>query len=100
MFNGKYLPVEIKININTEADLFTQLEKYCSSDAIFTGTGTNNALNHARIYHNNVLVIDTEGVYLYSHDTQELKQVCRLESVHEIQDIAQARDNIITMLRG
>ena len=98
MFNSKYLPVEIKININSEADLFGQLGKYCYSDAMFTNNGTKNAFNHERIYHNNVLVMDTEDVYLYCESTQELKPVCKLESIHEIQDIAGVRNEIAKLL--
>ena len=98
MFNGKYLPVEIKININSEADLFGQLGKYCYSDAMFTNNGTKNAFNHERIYHNNVLVMDTEDVYLYCDSTQELKPVCKLKSINEIQDIAEVRNEIVTLL--
>lgn len=91
LFNGKYLPVEIKLNIENEAALTDQLEQYCCGE-IFLTQKSKNALNPERVHANRVLVIDTEGVYLY--DAEGLVCVCELYGIHNLEDLAELRDTL------
>ena len=91
LFNGKYLPVEIKLNINNEAALTDQLDQYCGGE-IFLTQNSINALSPERVHTNRVLLIDTEGVYFY--DTKSLVLVRELSAVQNLEDLAELRNTL------
>ena len=93
-FNGKYLPIEIKLAVPTESNIIRQLNTYCNVDSI--------CLEKNRIitdnYYNNVLVIDTDDVYLFSPKGNKLNKIYSLNTIKSINDIAELRNRIIKLL--
>ena len=98
LFGGKYLPVEVKINIHAETNLARQLEKYCNCDDVYRDSGVTEEIDQSRIYRNNVLVFDTEAVYLYDDRFKVLSEVYKLDEVKDIRDIQYIREKISTLL--
>ena len=66
LFESKYLPVEIKLNIHAEKDLPKQCKQYCSLEKLFLTKHNEKQIDNNRIYANHVLVIDTIGIYIFS----------------------------------
>lgn len=95
LFRGKYLPVEVKININAEANIVHQLEKYCECDVIYRDSGVNKKIEQGNIYRDHVLVIDTTAVYLYDDRDKSLNEIYKLDSVKDVKDIQYIREKLI-----
>ena len=71
-YKGKWLPVEVKLNISIEQDLETQLEQYIGVDYITVDNGAKR-LDPDRLWSDRILVVDTENIYLYiDHMLHEL----------------------------
>lgn len=81
LFNGKYLPVEVKLNIKSEAGIVSQCERYCHLDSLFTTKDT--FFPQKKIYRDNVLIVDTVGVYLYSDQKREIDTIFDLNAVSQ-----------------
>ena len=92
LFKGKYLPVEVKLNIDNEPDLFGQLEQYCNGEVFLTPKAK--ALSPDKVYADCVLVIDTEGLYLYRCGDNSLTLILHLSEVRRIEDISLLRANL------
>ena len=100
LFNGKYLPVEIKLNINKEEDLPGQVKKYCNDDVRFTDTSTDKVFDNTKSYMNQVLIIDTEAVYLYDDRLGEIEFIKSLDEMQTIEDIKQLRTDMIARIKN
>ena len=98
MLAGVYIPVEVKLNLKSEPGLFEQLGRYCEADAVFSGHGSKSAFS--RVYSENVLVIDTEGVYLYDDRAKKLELVRELSAVRGIEDISCVRTELVSSLNA
>ena len=98
MLAGGYIPVEVKLNLKSEAGLFEQLGRYCEADAVFSGHGSKNAFS--RVYSENVLVIDTEGVYIYDDRTKNLELVRELSAVRRAEDIFCVQIELVRLLNS
>ena len=81
LFNGKYLPVEVKLNIKSEGDIVTQCERYCHLDSLFITKDT--AVPRKTVYNDNVLIVDTVGLYLYSDQKRETKTIFNLNAISQ-----------------
>ena len=90
LFKGKYLPVEVKLNIDNEPDLPGQLDQYCCGEVFLRQKAK--ALSSDKVYAKCVLVIDTEGLYLYSYGSSSLTLICPLSEVIYIGDIQRIRE--------
>lgn len=98
VLDGKYLPVEVKLNINAEKDLVGQLRKYCALDALkLDNKGRLAPLD--KLFNRGVLTIDTNAVYWYSDLNQSIRQIWTLDSVSNKQDILDLREQIILLMR-
>lgn len=93
---GKYLPVEIKLNITAERNLPNQLLQYCMTDYIIL---TENKTAFPENIHNNfVLVIDTFNIYLFDCLTCKLASIADLDEIKHISDIAILKNGLIDIL--
>ena len=92
LLEGRYLPVEVKLSVEVEKDLLAQLSKYCNLDELMLTKGK---IIHTGIYDHNVLVIDTEQLYMYNNQKQSLDALVDLDSIHTIEDIINLRQKII-----
>lgn len=100
LFMGKYLPVEVKLNVLGTVNLLGQLKKYCNDDAVFFNSGTDKRIDNARVYKDNVLLIDTEDVYLYDDRYGTMDHVVSLDEIHNEEDIIALRGLIIQRVRN
>ena len=86
LFDGLYLPVEIKLAIENEHNLPMQLEQYCNiQKLVLDGRTVNNTGD--MLYDENVLIIDTEKIYLYYSPTGEIKELFELDNLTSKEEI-------------
>lgn len=93
--NGKYLPVEIKLSVSTEKDINSQLASYCNLKQLCL---TTDKVVTDNIYKDNVLVIDTDKIYIYYDKEKALREVFELNNIESNNDIVDLREIIINML--
>ena len=96
LVNGKYIPVETKLNINAEKDLIRQLEKYCRTERI--KLNKDKEVGDNMVYQNNVLVIDVNGLYIYDYKEKNLRIIENLDNIKCEYDIRKLRENVKLML--
>lgn len=98
VFNGKYLPVEIKLSIHNEADIEGQVKQYCGLSKVVLEKEKNieNPLN--QMYSTNVLIIDTEDIYLYDDKTNTILKIYNLDRITELKEIQNLRKTISELL--
>ena len=93
--NGKYLPVEIKLSVSAEKNIKNQLMSYCNLKQLHL---TEDKIVSDNIYENNVLVIDTDKIYLYYDPKRTLKEIFELDNIRSNEDIVNLREIIINAL--
>jgi len=94
-FAGKYLPVEVKLSIYNEPDLPGQVRQYCHLRTLDLGNGRKITNPDSQMYSNNVLIIDTDNIYLYEYDKHEIKRIFDLNELQDLSDILLLRKTII-----
>ena len=95
LFNGKYLPVEVKLNIYAQNDIIEQVGKYCQVEKFILDSKRNKIINVDNLWYNYCVVIDTENVYVYNHTSRELKNIIGLDTITKIEDILELRLKLI-----
>ena len=98
VIGGKYLPVEVKLNIDTEKDLTGQLRKYCALDALVLDAKKQRFAALEKVYGDGMLVIDTNGAYWYDHAEQSVNPICSLDDISTQQDISNLREAILSLM--
>ena len=93
--NGKYLPVESKLSVSAEKDINSQLASYCNLKWLCL---TADKVVTDNIYNDNVLVIDTDKVYIYYDKKGMLKEVFELDDIESNNDIVKLKEVIINLL--
>ena len=93
--NGKYLPVEIKLSVSAEKDIETQLLSYCNLKQLYL---TADKAVTDNVYQDNVLVIDTDRIYVYDNKKRMLKEVVELDDIKSNEDIIDLRTTIQELL--
>lgn len=96
MVHGKYIPAEIKLNINTEKDLMEQLEKYCHTERI--KLNKDKEVGDDMVHQNNVLVLDVNGLYMYDHTLANLRIIESLDNIKCEYDIRKLREIVKSIL--
>lgn len=81
LFNGRYLPVEVKLNINAEKNLPAQCEQYCHVNDLFLSEDT--SVPPRKLHCGNVLIIDTDGIYLYTSKTKSIEPIMMLDDISQ-----------------
>lgn len=93
--NGKYLPVEIKLSVSAEKNISSQLASYCNLKQLYL---TADNMVTENIYKDNVLVIDTDKIYIYYGKKNMLREVIELDNIEFNNDIIALRKVIINLL--
>ena len=88
---SKPILVEIKLNINNEKDLPSQMNKYCNCDNVLI-SGKNYKINDC--INNCAVIIDTEAIYLFNNEKKIIKKFYELDNLKNVKDIK----NMKTML--
>ena len=99
LFNGKYLPVEVKLNISNEIDLPGQVKKYCNDDIRYRDNGAAKAIDNRKSYMNQILIIDTEAIYLYDDRTGKINFIISLDKIQNVEDIKELRNTMIEQIK-
>lgn len=88
-YQEKYLLVEIKLSVVAERNIIGQLANYCDVDELWLDK---NKRITSEVYPYNVLVIDTDKVYIYSYHNKLLKPILNLDDIKTNADIVALRD--------
>lgn len=94
--NEKYMPVEIKLNIQAEKDLKLQLEKYCGID--FAKLDKNTEIDSRYLYRDKVLLMDVNGLYIYDHNTGDIRLIEILDNIKREYDIRRLKEQVKQLL--
>ena len=95
---GRYLPIEVKLSIAVESDIKDQVNQYCNTDEIYIDSKKGRKVIPNQIYNNNVLVIDTEDVYMFDSRKYNLFHVQSLNQLKTKDDVKKLNDIIINHL--
>lgn len=98
LFNGYYLPVEVKLAVSAEHDICGQVDKYCNLDDLYLDKKENEKATIERVYRTNVLVIDTKDIYLYSSIKHDIEKIYSLDQIKEKSDILKFREKLMKAL--
>ena len=93
-FYGKYLPVEVKLNVRGERDLPGQCRRYCRLKTI----ELRRPMDGSVCYTDHVFVIDTGAVYLYAYETHSVAELKSLDEFEEPADVLAFREELHEIL--
>ena len=99
-FQGRYLPVEVKLSVPCEIDLPGQVTKYCNDTTVYLTKDEKRSADGTLFYYNHVLVIDTNNLFLYDDRTAVVEDIYNLDSIRAIGDIKDFRIKLADMLVG
>ena len=97
-FFGRYIPVEVKLSVPLEVDIISQLTKYCNDEEVFLDKKEKRAIGNNDLYHNHVLVIDRDNLFLYDDRKQTLDDIYDLDNINTINDIIRFREILYGIL--
>ena len=95
LFRGKYLPVEVKLNVKIENDIKNQCASYCEIERC--DLNAQQTVQESDMY-KKVLVIDTSYVYLYNHTDNSFEVLQPLDDFKSKYDIEAFRDVLTNIL--
>ena len=99
-FSGKYLPVEVKLNVDLEADLIGQVSKYCSLSILNLTHDWSLDVPEDKAFSDKVIIIDTFGIYLYDDTVHDYHKIYDFFSLSAREDIKTIRDIIDASITG
>ena len=100
LFNGKYLPVEVKLNVDLEADLIGQVSKYCSLSLLKLTQDLSLVAPEDETFSDKVIIIDTFGIYLYDDTIHDYQKIYDFFSLSTKDDLKTIRDTISVSITG
>ena len=98
LIGEKYLPVEVKLNINAEADIKGQVAKYCKLDTLYLDKKENKLAPSNKIYDSNVLIVDTGNIYMYYAYTGMIDAIYNLDDLVNIEGLSCIRQSVLNCL--
>ena len=84
------------MNIFSEKDLNTQLEKYCCVEKIKLRKDKETCADS--IHQNSVFVLDVNGLYIYDNETKTMRVIEKLDNIKCEHDIRKLRNTIKSIL--
>ena len=96
LFNGLYLPVEVKLNILAEANLSAQCEKYCHLDQLFLEVNEH-PINSTQLYNEKILIVDTDALYLYDNNDKSITTVIKLDTIQD-DSLSEVKSTLLQIL--
>ena len=100
LFNGKYLPVEVKLNVDLEADLIGQVSKYCSLSILNLRHGQSLSTPENEVFSDKVIIIDTFGIYLYDDKIHDYQKIYDFFNLSSREDLKVIRETISISING
>lgn len=92
-FDNKWLPVEVKLNIEAEADLPDQCNQYCKLDKLVIDK-EGRVVEIKDVISDKVLVIDTYAVYIYNNNDNTIKFIYDLDDLKDFEDIKEIKERV------
>ena len=86
-FDGKYLMVEDKLDIHAEQNLEVQVARYCRVDSCILDAKSGKIIEGDKFYTDNVLIIDTEKIYMYYVNSNIVDEIFELDDLKQIHDV-------------
>ena len=84
---GKYLPIEVKLNIKVEPYLVGQVTKYCELSKCYLTNRAPDYIDSSAMYSNNVVIIDTNKIFLYDDEKKSIEEIYDLDHLKTREDI-------------
>ena len=97
-FDNQIIFIEVKLNVQTEIDIISQLEKYCNTGYVVLDKRKNTIL-HSGFNQNFVLVIDIYKIYTYFQGSNDLVEIFDLDELISFDAIEKVSDTIRNCLR-
>ena len=94
-FHGKYLLVEVKLSVAAERNIIAQLSSNCDLDELWLEKGKK---IKDGMYSDNILVIDTDRLYLYSNHDRILSPFYNLDNIKNNDDITSLKGIIANLI--
>ena len=95
-FEGKYLPVEVKLSVSAEPNLIGQVGKYVYNSSVFLESGRRVAGD--TFHDGKVLIIDTEKLYMYDAVANQIKEIMNLDLLMTDKDLMRVKQRIAACL--
>ena len=87
----KHLPAEMKLSIDAGPDVRQQAAKYCNDDEIVLDSKTERRIQKSRIHKMWCMVVDTEAVFLYNLEEDDLEKIWELNDLKSKEDLYELR---------
>ena len=95
---GKYLPIEVKLNIKVEPDIVGQVTKYCELSKCYLTNRAPDYIDSSAMYSNNVVIIDTNKIFLYDDEKKSIEEIYDLDHLKTREDIIYIRQLLVNSL--
>ena len=92
------MPVEVKLDINAEADIKGQVQKYCDVEKCYLANKEPSFIDYTKMYADKVVIIDTYNVYLYDQNRDSVMKIYDLDDLKEESDVQALRKTIVGLL--
>lgn len=97
-FEGKYLPVEVKLSVHAEPNLIGQVSKYVYNSKVFLECDGSRWITGDSFHVGKVLIIDTEKLYMFEAAKNRVDEIMTLDQVASEKDLISVRKTIIEHL--
>jgi hypothetical protein len=90
-FDGKLLPVEVKLSVAAEPNIKSQVGKYVYNSRVFLDVDEKRSMSGDMFHPGKVLIIDTEKVYIYNAKTNSVDELFDLDRISSISHLEDAK---------
>ena len=90
---GKYLTVEVKLSVPSQANIKAQARKYCYDDKVILDS-KNRTAGPDEFHPGRCLIIDTDTVFMYNYDMDEISSIFDLDNVLSIVQAKKLKNKI------
>lgn len=97
-FEGRYLPVEVKLSILVEKNIKKQVRKYCYDDFIVIDKESDRKITSEQTYCNRVLIVDTSMIFMFNYDEDSITEIEALDSLKDEKALSLLREKIKAFL--
>ncbi len=94
---GKMILIEVKLSVKIQSNITLQFDKYIGTEYINPKNGKG-VKTYEKLFTDNILVIDTENLYMYSGNTEKLYIIENLENLAHIDDVSKLKDKISSLI--
>ncbi len=97
-FNGKYLPVEVKLAVSAEPNIIGQVSKYVHNSTVYLTDDRSRFITGSDFHDGKVLIIDTDKLYMYDAATNSVFEIFDLDQLTAKGDLQTVKRAIASYL--